>query len=805
MIHDLKYALRMMAKAPVFTAIAVATLALGIGANTAIFSVVKQVLLNSTGMHEPDRVVMLWPANRERNIPFGLVSPPLLEDWRAQNHVFSDMAAATDNVYTLTGMGEPESLISWMMTPNFMRVLGVDPLLGRWFTPEEGQPGRDHVVVLSYQLWQRKFGGDRNVIGRELTLNDAPYQVIGVMPQFTFLPFDLWTPLVISPAARTARTARFLRVAARLKDGVTFEQAQRDMDQLSARLGQQFPATDKGWAPRLQPVRDMTTGDIRAPLLALMGAVAFVLLIACSSVANLLLARSTARRREFAVRVALGARRGRIVRQLLTESMMVALGGCALGLAFATWATTVLVRLFPTSIANLDLPKIDHISVDAGVILFSITLAVLTGVVFGAAPALQTSSIAPETDLKEGSGRTIGSGATRRLRSGLVVAQVSLALVLLVAAGLMIKSFARLQQTSLGFNPDHVLTMQLFLPRNHYPKDPERMRFVEQVLTAIKPLPGVQSAGAVNFLPLTGFWGTLPISTPNAPPAPVPQWPTADYRIASDDYFRTMQIPLLRGRFFNSSDAATSQLVCVVNEEFTRRFFPGQDAIGKFVMSDPDQFGKTSWEIVGVIGNVKHFGAAEPAHAELYRPFSQDGFPLVAFTVRTAQDPLALADSARQAIWNVDKNLAITRVISMDDAASQSTALRRISMVILGFFAFCALLLAAMGIYGVVAYLVTLRTREIGIRMALGAQRKQILGMMVAQSFRVAAIGLAVGIAAALAVTRFLSSLLFQVRAIDPLTFIAVPAVLGVIALAAAWLPARRAAAVEPTIALRYE
>jgi putative ABC transport system permease protein len=493
------------------------------------------------------------------------------------------------------------------------------------------------------------------------------------------------------------------------------------------------------------------------------------------------------------------------MRQLLTESMMLALAGCALGLVFATWATSVLVRLFPTNIANLSLPKIDHISIDGGVVLFSIVLAMLTGVIFGAAPALQVSSIAPEADLKEGGGRTIGGGASRRLRSGLVAAQVSLALVLLIAAGLMIKSFARLEETSLGFNPDHLLTLQLFLPRNHYPKDPERIRFVEQALAAIKPLPGVQSAGAVNFLPLTGFWGTLPISTPDSPSLPVAQWPEADYRISSDGYFPAMQIPLLRGRLFNSSDTSTSQLVCVVNEEFSKRFFPGQDAVGKFVMSDPASFGKTPWQIVGVIGNVKHFGAAEPVHAELYRPFTQDGFPLVAFVVRTGQDPLALANSVRQAIWSVDKNLAITRVISMDDAAAQSAALRRISMVILAFFAFCALVLAAMGIYGVVAYLVTQRTREIGIRMALGAQRNQILSMIVGQSFRVAAIGLAIGIAAAFAVTRFLSSLLFQVRAIDPVTFIAVPAVLGAIALAAAWLPARRAAAVEPTVALRYE
>jgi len=795
----------MIAKAPVFAAMALATLALGIGANTAMFSLVKQVLLNSTGLRQPDRVVMLWPANRERNIPFGLVSPPVFDDWRAQNHVFSDMAAAGDHIYTLTGIGQPESLVSWTMTSNFMQVLGVDPLLGRWFTAEEQQPGRERVAVLSYNLWQRKFGGDRNVIGREITLDDVPHQVIGVMPRFEFLNFDVWTPLVIPPAAQHARRATFLRVAARLKDGVTLQQAQRDMDQLSERLGQQYPVSDQGWAPRLQPVRELTVGDIRGPLLALMAAVAFVLLIACSSVANLLLARSSARRREFAVRVALGATRFRLMRQLLTESVLLALLGCALGIAFAAWTGSVLVRMFPTNIANLNLPKITHIPIDGGVALFSVALALVTGLVFGAAPSLQVSSIAPEADLKEGSGRTIGAAGTQRLRSLLVVAQVSLAMVLLVAAGLMIKSFARLQQTRFGFNPDHVLTLQVFLPRQHYPKDAERSRFVQQALAAIKPLPGVESAGAVSHLPLTGFWASLPISTPDAAPAPVEQWPTADYQIASDDYFRAMQIPVLRGRVFNSGDSATSQPVCVVNEEFAKRFFPGQDAIGKFVMSDPADFGKAAWQVVGVIADVKHFGAAEPVHPEVYRPFTQDGFPLVAFAVRTGQSPLALADSVRQAIWTVDKNLAITRVISMDNAVAQSSALRRVSMAILAFFALFALVLAAMGLYGVVAYLVTQRTREIGIRMALGAQSHQVLRMVISQSFRLAAIGLVLGLAAAFAVTRFLGSLLFQVGALDPLTFVAVPLLLGAIAVAAAWLPARRAAAVEPTVALRYE
>jgi putative ABC transport system permease protein len=806
--QDIRYSLRTLGKTPGFTLAVVFTLALGIGANTAIFGVVKQVLLQPLGMRNPERLVLLWPRNLSRNIPMNLVTPGKYEDWRRENHAFSEMAAATDRGYTLTGSGEPESLVSWNISANFMHVLGVEPAMGRMFTPEEEQEGHNRVVVLTHKLWIRKFGADRNLLGKSITLNDTPCTVIGVMPRGFNFPGeanDLWTPLVVPSNAAASRSTAFLRVVARLKDGLTMKQAEADIEQLSERLGRQYPDTDKGWGVGFQPVRDLFVGDIRAPLLALAGAVGFVLLIVCANVANLLLARSAARRKEMAIRVSLGATRGRLIRQLLTESVMMSLAGCAIGLMLAALAAGFLVHLFPNNIANVSIPRVEEIPVDSVVVGFALLLAVVTGIVFGAVPALQVSAASPEAGMKGGGGRATGGGGSQLVRSGLVVAQVSLALVLLICAGLMIKSFAQVQNTSLGFNPGRVQTAQVLLPRSRYKTDPDRIRFVRDVLAEMHKLPGVESAGAVSFLPLSGFWGALSFTTPGAAPVPVSQWPEADYRIASEDYFHTMQIPILRGRSFTSADTPQNPPVCIINSTLAQRYFAGQDAIGKLLTPDPSDFGKAPWLIVGVIGDVKHFGAAEAAHAEVYRPFTQDGFPLVAFTVRTGQQPMALAGSMRQAIWAVDKDQAIFRELPMEEAAWESSALRRISMIIFAFFAATALALSALGIYGVVAYLVAQRTREIGIRMALGARPRAIVQMVVGQTFRVAAIGLGLGVAGALAGTRFLASLLFQVRALDTTIFVAVPVVLCAVALLAAWVPARRAARIDPIVALRYE
>ncbi|HVH87555.1 MAG TPA: ABC transporter permease, partial [Terriglobales bacterium] len=740
LLQDLRYALRTLRNSPGFTAVAVITLALGIGANTALFSVVNEVLLKSLQIPQPDKVVMLWPRNPSRNIPVNQVTPALYEDWRTQNHVFSEMACAADQSYTLTGAGQPDSLVSWRLSANFMHVLGVKPFLGRMFTPEEDQPGHEHVVVLTYKLWQRKFGSDSSILNKTVTLNDTPYIVIGVMPRGFNFPGDvndIWTPLALRADLSSSRSAHILRVVARIKEGVSMQQAQNDMEQLSSRLAALHPDTDKGWDVFFRPVKNLFVGDVRTPLLALMGAVGFVLLIACANLANLLLARSGSRRREIAIRVSLGASHARIMRQVLTESVLLSLFGSAAGLICAAWSSGLLLHLFPQNIANLRMPHVDKISVGGIVITFSVLLALVTGLLFGMVPALQVRSVSPDTDLREGAERIVGSGSGSRLRPTLVVAQVSLALVLLACAGLMIKSFLRLQRASLGFNPDHVLTMQVVLPQSRYRTDPERSKFVQDALSRIEPLPGVQSAAAVNFLPLSGFWGTLSFQTTLAPNIPVSQWPEADYRIASTDYFRTMQIRVLRGRVFSAQDTAESPLVCVINQTLAQQYFHDEDPVGRYLTPDPGGFGKKPFLIVGVIADVKHFGAAEPTHAELYRPFMQDGFRLIAFTIRTKTEPMALADSVRNAIWSLDKDQSIFRVLPMEDAVAQSSALRRTSMAILAFFAVTALVLAAVGIYGVISFLVIRRTREMGIRMALGARRSDILRMIVGQSLRV--------------------------------------------------------------------
>jgi predicted permease len=805
-VQDLGYAFRTLRKSPGFAVIALLTLAIGIGSNAAMFSVVKTVLLRPLGMREPDRVVMLWPRNLPRNIPLGLAPPARVDDWRSENHVFSEMAVATDSLYTLTGSGDPADLVAWQLSANFLHVLGAQPALGHGFLPENEQLGQHRVVILSDHTWRGKFGSDPGVVGRSVMLNDQPFTIIGVMPRDFSFPSDItdvWTPLVIGADIASSRTAQRLRVAARLRDGVTLAQAKAEMAQISVRLAQRYPDTDKGWDVNIERVRDRLSGDVRAPLLALAAAVGFLLLIACVNTANLLLARAALRHREIAVRVALGATRTRIVRQVLTESLLIGVVSCLLGLVFARWESILLVHLFPRNVTNLSIPLVQNIPIDFSVIAFSIGLTLVTSILFGIAPAMHASGVAPLAALKSVSGSVAGGG--RRTRAALVIAEVSIALVLLVCAGLMIKSFSRLQNASLGFNPDHVLTLQAFLSRTHYKSDPERSRFVHDVVSSIEQLPGVQSVGAVNFLPLSGFWGTLQFSLPEFPAAPATQWPEADYRIATDDYFRTMQIPLVRGRGFTAHDTPQSELVCIINDTMARKFFPGKDPVGKLLTANPEVFGPKPFLIVGVVGDVKHFGASEEGHAEVYRPFSQDGFPLVAFVVRTTPDPMTLVEAVRKSILTVDSRQSVFRIVSMDEAAADTMTLRRVSAVIFIFFAVVALFLSVIGIYGVVSYLVAQQTREIGIRIALGAQSSTVLRMILGYSLRVSLVGLVIGVPIALAITRLMGALLFHVRASDPAVFIFVPLLLCAVALVASWVPALRASRVQPLEALRCE
>jgi len=802
--QDLRYGFRMLLRKPSFTAVAALALALGIGANTAIFSVVNAVLLEPLPYRDADRLVMVWGNNLPKGATIDLVSPGDLAEWKAQNHVFEDLAGSRDASYSLTGMGEPESIFGYRFAANFFHVLGVNALLGRTFLPEEDRPGSDKVVVLSHRLWQRRFGGDPGVIGKSITLSGAPYTVIGIMPPGFSHPrgAELWTPLALDPSLMNNRQRRFLRVAARLKPGVTREQAQKEMDGIAARIAAQYPETNAGEGVNV--VKLEYIGDARTPLLVLLGAVGFVLLIACANVANLLLVRAAARQKEIAIRTALGASRLRLVRQFLTESVLLSLFGGALGLLLAFWSVGPMRALFQSNIENFNLPKVEAIPVDGRALGFSLLLSLLTGVIFGLLPALQASKPDLNLTLKESGGSSTVSARGRRFRDLLVVAEIALALMLLIGAGLMIKSFLRLQQGDLGLNPKNVLTMQVMLPQYKYPDAQKRLAFLQGVLQRVETLPGVQSVGAINFLPLSGFWGTASFSIEGRPLPKPGEEPGADNRVITPHYLRAMGIRLVRGRDFTERDREGAPQVAIINETLARRYWPSEDPIGKR-LNLGEANNPSWWEIVGVAGDVKAFGLEQETHADLYRPFLQVPFPLIAFTIRTAADPMRLAAAVRQEIWTVDKDQPVFKVLTMEQLASDSVTFRRVSMLLLGFFAAVALVLAATGIYGVMAYAVTQRTHEIGIRLALGARTQDVVSMILRQGMLLALIGVAIGLAASLALTRVMSSLLYGVSATDPLTFIGISALLVGIALLACYLPARRATQVDPMVALRYE
>ncbi len=707
---------------------------------------------------------------------------------------------------SLTAVGEPEALDGYAFAANVFHVLGVTPLLGRAFTAEEDRPGADRVVVLAYSLWQNKFGGDRGVIGRAIVLDGKSYTVLGVMPPGFHYPgnCEFWVPLALEPADMANRKLSYLRLAARLKPGVTVQQASADLSNVAAQLQQEHPDTNADRSAIVEPIRQRYVGDIEPPLIALLCAVGLVLLIACTNLANLLLARGASRRREFAVRIALGATRYRLIRQVLSESTLLALGGGLLGLLLAVWTRGSLLKLFPNDIANLNIPRVEQIPIDGGVVGFALLIALFTGVLFGLLPALHTAAGGVYQSLRDG-GRSGSVAARERARSVLVIAEVALSLVLLVGAGLMIRTFLRLERASLGFNPNQVLTAQLALPDSKYPRLDDRARFLNETLPRITAIAGVQSAGVVGFAPLSGFWGATDFSIEGQPAPPRGAMPHADFNVVSPSYFRTMQVPLLVGREFEISDTAVAPEVVLINQSLARQFWPNQNPLGKRLSPDPAMFGKTTWAIVGVVGDQKHLGVAEPTHATIYRPFAQESFPLITFAIRTELPPLTLANAVRQAIWSVDKDQPISKMITMDEAAAESVTLRRISMILLAMFAALAVFLAVVGLYGVMAHLVAQRTREIGVRLALGARPKDISQLVVRQGLLLAGVGICLGTAAALALARVLTSLLFGVRPEDPATFAAVGLLLAAVAFLASYIPARRAAKVDPIIALRYE
>ena len=794
--QDLRYGLRGLAKNPGFTLVAVLTLALGIGANSAIFSVVNAVLLRPLPYREPERIVT---ALRGGWFP---IAPANFLDWRAQQSAFEQIGAAQAWGPTLTGRERPEQVGALQVTSDLFSVLGVSPALGRTFLPGEDQPGAGKVVVLSHHLWQRRFGGDPALVGQTITLNGDGYTVVGVMPAgFQFAPFwvtnaELFAPLNLGPRAGD-RAGQSLRVFARLKEGVTREQAQAEMNAISRRLEQQYPETNKNSDIRIDPLHEKVAGKVRPALLVLLGAVSFVLLIACANVANLLLARSAARRKEIAVRAALGAGRVRLIRQLLTESMLLGLAGGGLGLLLAGWGINLLVALSP---ANL--PRVETISLDLRVAGFTLAVALATGLIFGLAPALQASKLDLNEALKEG-GRGSTEGLRRnRVRGALVVAEVALALVLLIGAGLMIRSFRRLQAVDAGFDPRRVLTLTVQTSGPKYATGAQRAAFFDQLLPRLAALPGVASASAINHLPLAGDTWTLGFAVEGRP-APAPgERQGAVYRIVRPGYFRTMGMTVLNGRDFTDQDRAGAPGVAMINETFARSVWPNEDPIGKRIRVNDD--GPNPREVIGVVKDAKQSEWTADARREVYLSHLQTPTPsYLTLVLRAAGEPLGLAAAVQREVWSIDQDLPVAKVASLEQVVADAVGQPRFNLLLLNLFAAVALALAAVGIYGVMAYSVAQRTHEIGIRLALGARAGDVLKLVVGQGLILTLIGLAIGLGAAFGLTRLMESLLYGVSATDPATFIAIPLLLAGVALFASYLPARRAMKVDPMTALR--
>ncbi|HWP42364.1 MAG TPA: ABC transporter permease, partial [Blastocatellia bacterium] len=802
--QDLVYALRNLRKSPGYAAVTVLTLALGIGANTAIFSVVNTLLLSPLRFKDPDRLVMVWekniPRNRERNV----VSPANFLDWNSQNQVFEQMAALSDIQVNLTNAGEPEELEAQIVTASFFPLLGVQPVHGRAFLDSEDVPNAERVTIISNRLWQGRFGADPQLLGKTITLNGRNYTVVGIMPPgFYFLnnETDVWVPMALNTGIDYREvTGRYLRAVARLKPGVTLSQAQAEMTLIASRLEQSYREFNAGWSANVFPLQQEVVGDIRPALLVLLGAVGFVLLIACANVANLLLARAATRQKEFALRAALGASRGRLVRQLLNESLLLGVLGGAAGLALAYWAIELLMKFNPGNI-----PRLDEVSLDGRVLAFTLGVSVLTGLIFGAVPALQASRPDLNESLKEGGRGTAGGAGHRRLRSIFVVSEVALALVLLVGAGLMIKSFIRLQQVDLGYNPENVLTARVLLPGSKYGDNPKRAAFFKQATERIANIPGVQAAGAISWLPLVGLGSATTFWVDGRPEPPPGEKPATDVRVITPGYFAAMGIPLIKGRIFDERDTAESPRVLIINETMAREFFPGEDPIGKRLIISWDR-PELPDEIIGVVGDAKLVSVSGEARPAIYWPHArQASYSLMTFVVRTAGDPLAMAGSLVREIRAIDPEQAVASIQTMEDVVSASIARPRFNMLLLGLFASVAMVLAAVGIYGVMAYSVSQRTHEIGIRMAMGAQRADVLRLIVGQGMALTLAGIGIGLAGAFFLTELMSSLLFGVEATDPLTFTIISLLLACVAFAACYIPARRATKLDPMVALRYE
>ena len=813
--QDFRYALRMLRTNRGTTAIAIAALALGIGANTAIFSVVDAVLLLPLPYREPDRIVTLL-----RN-GTGPASPADFLDWRAQAHSFESMATAEAWGPSLTGRDRPEQMVGLHLSQDMLHLLGVAPLLGRAFLPEDFENGKDRVVLLSHRLWQRRFNGDPGIVGQKVLLDNESYTAIGVMPrQFRFAPFwiteaEIWAPQ--NPADRAAqRTGHSLRPFARLKPGVSIQTAQAEMDSICAGLAKAYPDADAGVSVRVEPLDEKVVGDIRPALLILMGAVGFVLLIACANVANVQLGRAVARTREIAVRTALGAGSLRIVRQLLTESVVLSLIGGVLGLLLAVWGVGFLKMFVAAGSGEFGarIPRADQIAVNTPVLLFSLALSVVTGVLFGLFPAFHATRSDVNNALKEGGRGSTHGIAGSRTRGFLVISEVAIALVLLIGAGLLMRSFLRIESIDPGFNPRHVLMTTVSVAGNPQYVGARREALYRQVFDQVKALPGVESAGMINHPPMAvDVWST-DFAVEGQPLLRPGEQPSVVFRVACPGYFDTMGIPLLHGRDFTDRDKQGAPAVVIVNEKLAARAWPNGDAVGKRLTLDDPRKSPVWLTVVGVVRNVKQWGWKDEPDNELYLAFLQNKdflesthpwLTAMTLVIRTTGDPLILSKAVQNAAWSVDKNLPLSHVQTYDQVIARAVWQERFNLLLVGLFAGLALVLAAVGIYGVMAYSVTQRTHEIGIRMALGAKQGDVLRFVVREGMALAAIGAAAGLAGAFTLTRFLSGLLYEVKGNDPLIFATVPVLFAAVAFIACYVPARRATRVDPMIALRWE
>jgi putative ABC transport system permease protein len=802
-IQDIRYGIRTLLKTPGFTVVAIIVLSLGIGANTAIFSVVNSVLLRPLHFNDPGRLVQIWESKPTRPLAEIPASYPNFADWRAQNQVFEHVVAYADWNFNLSGVSEPERLQGAIVSPAFFTMLGIKPIAGRVFSLDEDQPGKDLVVILSRRLWQRRFNSDPNIIGKTVNLGDDAFTVVGVVPHGAGQPLqseevEFWAP-VSRGVALTNRFGHYLSVIGSLKPGATTQQAQADMDAIATRLEQQFPASNTGHRVKIISLQEQVAGNFRSSLFLLLAAVAFVLLIACANVAHMLLARGAARQKEIAIRSALGSSRSQLVRQMLTESLLLSFIGAVVGLLIAFWGIDFLVALSPA-----DLPRVNEVMIDGRALGFTLTVSVLTGLAFGLIPALHGSRPNLNEILKDGGRGAIAGQGRQRARSFLVVSEIALSVVLLVGAGLLIRSLLRLQSVNPGFNSKNVLTMRLDLTGQKAKTGTKAILFHNQLLDRINGVPGIVSASTRSFVPITNDWAYLSFAIEGRP-VDAADRPVGYYNAISPNYFKTMQIPLKKGREFDERDVRGAQNVIIINETMAHRYFPNDDPIGKRITQDDVDFAPDSWvTIVGIVGDTKPKTLDGEPVAEYYMPFAQQPEPSMSLMVRTSGDP-GVAAAIRSEVLALDKDQPVYSAKTLDSLLSESVAKPRFRTILLGIFATLALLLSGVGIYGVMSYAVTRSTREIGIRLALGAQVRDVLKLVLRNGMKLALIGVGIGLAGAFAVTRLMSKLLFGVTATDAVTFGSVSVVLLAVAFLACYIPARRATKVDPLVALRYE